>query len=451
MSFTFDRSIRALVCVLLVGAMLALCGCERIGKPDTPTEPPETEPPVQTQPPVIDPVVKRNGYVSAIPYGGGFLACGSGGRLDRIDMDGQITNIDLGTTENLLRIWTDDRLILVSGEGGTFLESTDSAYSFHPVDCGAGSGTIYAAVAYEGMRYAAGEGGIVYRENVGGWEAVQMSTQSDIIDLITTNTCIAAITAETDTMVSPDGLNWREENFNQVYAGLYPTYVFTRAVGAGGTFFVLGYELDHPNVPFLMFTEGGEVWMHKAMLKINGQEVTGEEDLRIHDLCFYYDQIYGPMDNGEVLAITTCITCNETKVLEGAGHLWATAAQETGVLMCGENFFAQVLDAKQIRQDKIGAEQALEDVTYGNAVLIDVREADELAEDGYIPGSIHVPLAEVAQRLPELVPDLETEIIFYCASGKRSQTATEQAVDMGYYSVYNLGGLSDWPYEIVKD
>ena len=71
--------------------------------------------------------------------------------------------------------------------------------------------------------------------------------------------------------------------------------------------------------------------------------------------------------------------------------------------------------------------------------------------DGYIPGSIHIPLAEVEAKLPEVAPDHNTEIIFYCASGKRSQKATELAVEMGYAKVYNLGGLSDWPYEIVKD
>jgi len=186
-------------------------------------------------------------------------------------------------------------------------------------------------------------------------------------------------------------------------------------------------------------------------MHVNGQPVDPEMKIRIHDISFNIDQIVGVMDDGQVLAITECITCNELKVMEGAGDLWATAAQEGGVLLCGEDFYVQVAKSSQIRQDKIGAEQAKLDIDYYGAVLIDVREADELAADGYIPGSIHVPLAEVKERLPELVPLTSTEIIFYCASGKRSQTATEQAVEMGYYEVYNLGGLSDWPYEIVKD
>ncbi|HCC35092.1 MAG TPA: hypothetical protein DEQ02_05455 [Ruminococcaceae bacterium] len=50
-----------------------------------------------------------------------------------------------------------------------------------------------------------------------------------------------------------------------------------------------------------------------------------------------------------------------------------------------------------------------------------------------------------------MVPDKSREIIFYCAAGGRAQTALEQALDLGYETVYNLGGISDWPYEIEKE
>ena len=226
--------------------------------------------------------------------------------------------------------------------------------------------------------------------------------------------------------------------------------VFTKAVGAGETFFVLGYHADNPELPLIMFTETAQVWMQKEMMKINDQPVTGEENIHIHDISFNTDQIVGAIDDGRVLSITECSVCNEEMQLDEQKDLWATASREEGVLVCGEDFFCRVLDSKQIRQDKIKAEQAQIDMQYG-ALLIDVREADELAADGYIPGSIHIPLAEVEARLPEVAPDHNMEIIFYCASGKRSQKATELAVEMGYTKVYNLGGIKDWPYEIVKD
>ena len=185
---------------------------------------------------------------------------------------------------------------------------------------------------------------------------------------------------------------------------------------------------------------------------VNGEYLTGEENMRIHDICFNTDQIVGMLDGGRVLAITDCFKCNEEKQLEQTYDLWATAIREEGVLVCGEDFFCRVLGRNQIRQDKIAEEQAYYDVQNG-ALLIDVRTAGERA-GGYVKGSVHIPLAQLAEKLPELVTDPYTEIIFYCASGARAQRATEQALDMGYKKVYNLGGLSDIAegyFEIVKE
>lgn len=437
-------SLRALICITIFALLLSFVGCSMV----TVTEkPPQQEPDV---PEVSEPEEDgKEGYLSAAICGSDFIACGTGGRIDAISTDGQITSLDSGTTETLTNVFTEGSHVLVSGTNGTLLQSDDAGSSFRKLDVGT-TGSLNAAVVYQGTMLAAGEGGIIYRQNPGGWEPVQMERENEIISLIATDYCVAAITAETDVYISTDSLNWTSMNFNEVYDGLYPRYVFTRAVGAGGTFFVLGYPEENPNEPLIMFTELGEVWMHKEMMEINGEPMNPEKDMFVHDICFNVEQIVGVLNGGRVLAITSCTTCNEEKQLDVENALWATASQPDHVLVCGEDFFSRVLSGKQIRQDKIGAEQAQADIERG-AILIDVREADEIAADGYIPGSIHVPLAEVEARLPELVPDYYTEIIFYCASGMRSQKATEQAVEMGYYTVYNLGGLGDWPYEIVKD
>ncbi len=436
------------LCSLLVIALLLGCGCSKVATIEPAEDVVEPTEPVE---PVYDGPV---GYKAAAPCGEGFLACGTGGRIDYISMDGEVKPCESGTKENLLSIHAEGENALVSGENGTLLISNDSGNSFYPIDMGTDD-TIYAATVFNGNLFAAGEGGIVYRQNEAGWEPVQMETENDLIGLVATNYCLAAISTETDVCISLDGVNWKHQIFNVDYKGLYPPYVFTRLVPAGDTFFVLGYYTEHPNIPLIMYTErgdlNGDVWMMKEMMKINNEYVSEEMELQIHDICFNIDQIVGVLDDGVVLSITECTECNESTTLEEGKDLWATAVQPEGVLVCGEDFFAKVISGKQIRQDKIKAEQAQNDLEFYGAVLIDVREDDELVADGYIPGSIHVPLAEVEERLPELVPDLNTEIIFYCASGKRSQTATELAIEMGYYSVYNLGGLGDWPYEIVKD
>lgn len=441
------RVFQLLLCGLLIFSLLLLCGC---------TEPEENEmvniEPAPVDDPVEPPVPEGPvGYSFAAPCGNdGFLACGTGGRIDFITNDGTVQSCESGTTENLNSIFVEDQNVVVAGDNGTLLISYDGAATFQSVDLKTDA-DLFCAVVYRGTLFAASEGGIIYRENPGGWEAVQMETTNDIISLAPTDYCLCAITAETNILLSTDGLNWKHEDFNKVYDGLYPRYVFTKAIPAGSTMFIIGYPEENPLHPLIMYSETGDVWMMKEMMKIDDEYPDENDNLQVHDICFNIDQIVGVLDDGKVLSITECTACNESRQMEEVKDLWATAVNEEGVLVCGEDFYAKVLGSKQIRQDKIGAEQALYDVESGRAILIDVREDDELAADGYIPNSVHIPLAEVQEKLPELASDPYQEIIFYCASGKRSQKAVEQAEEMGYLSVYNLGGLSNWPYDIIID
>ena len=69
-------------------------------------------------------------------------------------------------------------------------------------------------------------------------------------------------------------------------------------------------------------------------------------------------------------------------------------------------------------------------------LLLDVRRPDERAR-GFIPGSMHIPLDELRQRLSELPRD--REIIAYCQSGQRSYNAARILSQHGF-RVRNLTG-----------
>ncbi|HSK68165.1 MAG TPA: peptide-methionine (S)-S-oxide reductase MsrA [Candidatus Limnocylindria bacterium] len=81
--------------------------------------------------------------------------------------------------------------------------------------------------------------------------------------------------------------------------------------------------------------------------------------------------------------------------------------------------------------------------------LLDVRETYEFAA-GYIPGAVNVPMARLERYAEDNLPDKDAVIYVYCRSGNRSRTAAYILVDMGYTQVYDLGGIIDWPYGIVK-
>ena len=87
----------------------------------------------------------------------------------------------------------------------------------------------------------------------------------------------------------------------------------------------------------------------------------------------------------------------------------------------------------------------------GQAVLVDVRDSEELAENGRIPGSVHVPRGMLEFRADPTSPyhqepfDRSRRIILHCASGGRSALGAVALQDMGYSNVAHLdGGIKAW-------
>ncbi len=83
----------------------------------------------------------------------------------------------------------------------------------------------------------------------------------------------------------------------------------------------------------------------------------------------------------------------------------------------------------------------LEDLLDSGAVLVDVREADELARGADpLPGFMHLPLSRL-NELHACVPPSHA-IIFYCRSGLLSYQAAEIAASWTAQPVcYLAGGL----------
>jgi rhodanese-related sulfurtransferase len=76
-----------------------------------------------------------------------------------------------------------------------------------------------------------------------------------------------------------------------------------------------------------------------------------------------------------------------------------------------------------------------------NAALVDVRGRDEYAT-ARIPGSISIPLDELASRLKD-VPN-NTTVYVLCGSGKRSSQAAALLAGRGYDVVNVAGGITEW-------
>lgn len=76
--------------------------------------------------------------------------------------------------------------------------------------------------------------------------------------------------------------------------------------------------------------------------------------------------------------------------------------------------------------------------------LLDVREAKELEDNGFIKGAVNLPVRTVLQNLDKL-PAQDQPIVIYCGSGHRGAMVMAALRMLGYTDVRNLGGgLGGW-------
>jgi len=88
--------------------------------------------------------------------------------------------------------------------------------------------------------------------------------------------------------------------------------------------------------------------------------------------------------------------------------------------------------------------QAVQKMNHGNAVVLDVREPNEVS-NGTIVNAIHIPLGSLGSRLRELEKHKAGPIIVNCRSGHRSSQACSILRKNGFEQVYNLkGGIMAW-------
>lgn len=106
------------------------------------------------------------------------------------------------------------------------------------------------------------------------------------------------------------------------------------------------------------------------------------------------------------------------------------------------------ISSEKVKPSVITPEEAKKRLeTEEGIILLDVRTQSEY-EEKHIPGSVLIPVDELGKRAEAEMPDKDNVVFVYCRSGNRSTTASNILAELGYSKVYNLGGISDWPYEV---
>ena len=116
----------------------------------------------------------------------------------------------------------------------------------------------------------------------------------------------------------------------------------------------------------------------------------------------------------------------------------------------------QMLEAANAVVPKITPDQASDKMKKGNTLVVDVRDASEVAASGMIAGAVNVSRGMLEFRADPQSSyhdknfDKGKTVILYCVSGGRAALAGKLLKELGYDDVYNLGSFKDWTGTVDK-
>lgn len=119
--------------------------------------------------------------------------------------------------------------------------------------------------------------------------------------------------------------------------------------------------------------------------------------------------------------------------------------------MIAQKTAGDMVKAAKQEIENLTPQQAQMEIATGNITVIDIREPDEIKQNGKIAGSVNAPRGMLEfyadASLPYHKPEFNKEkrIILYCTSSGRSALAVKTLKEMGYTQITHIeGGLNAW-------
>jgi phage shock protein E len=115
--------------------------------------------------------------------------------------------------------------------------------------------------------------------------------------------------------------------------------------------------------------------------------------------------------------------------------------------MAGNEDFLKLANAARERIREITPEEALAKQAEG-ALLVDVRDGEEVAEKAGVPGSVNISRGRLEVKIGDVAADKDAPVVLFCAGGNRGALAADSLRQMGYRNVFNVtGGLNAFKKE----
>ena len=83
-----------------------------------------------------------------------------------------------------------------------------------------------------------------------------------------------------------------------------------------------------------------------------------------------------------------------------------------------------------------------------DVLILDVRTQAEF-NNTHIENAVLLPHTEIRENAEGIIGEKDRVVLVYCRVGRRSEIASRELVELGFYKVYDFGGIMQWPFAVV--
>lgn len=284
-----------------------------------------------------------NGYHALVGCGDGFLAAGSGGRLDWISHSGTVTKSVKPTSADLNALLCYPDVVFAAGDSGVLLLSLHEQ-AFRKVETGTDA-RLHCLARFKNRVFVGSEQGLLLVGDENGvFRSVQLALSGNIVSLSVRDSACFGVTDDGEVLHTSDGVRWTVFDFNAYYAGYYKPCRFTSILATEHQLAAAGVSED--GTPMLVLSSEGTVWTERSLNYTEAQGGVGF--LKERPACLQYDasgdQILLVCGKGQVMKIPSCSHCNQLYPVS-TENLTGLAQQNGHWMAVGEDFGIHVLEA----------------------------------------------------------------------------------------------------------
>lgn len=286
-------------------------------------------------------ITEPEGYRAIVRYEDGFVAAGTGGRIDWISETGEVLKSEEFPDLRFNCMTSGDDIIIAAGDNGKILIARDDGI-FRMVESSATNNINSLAMFNKTIIAGCDQGEILSGDEGGFFRKTHLEVKGNIVSVSAGRHDCFGVTDESEIIHSTDGTSWDILDFNEVYAGFYSPCHFTRILVTDDLIALAG--VTNEGSPVMMFSTGGKVWTERKLNYNDEQGTPGFLQEAPYDM--FYDQaeeqIFLVLGKGKIMKLSSCSHCNDMAVITDE-DLTGISGNDDTLMIVGSNFFIKAL------------------------------------------------------------------------------------------------------------